>query len=191
MSELSNGFGEVEKRTSLFSDVVAESQIELESIASERKTAKSEDQAAFQEAKFIEKANKVIAGSYNPGIHGADTKAVEFAMPMRAVRPEEIPFPGEPGFPGGSGSGFDGRSGIGDGVGGGSLPQTPEFRGVTAPEVTPKPQTPTQPGPGTIDISDKPDPSLSTPPLHPDPSPTAPTGPNTPTAPGQIGRAHV
>ena len=188
MSELSNGFCEVEKRTSLFSDVVAESQIELESIASERKTAQSQDQAAFQEAKFIEKANKVISGSYNPGIHGADTKAVEFAMPMRAVRPEEIPFPGEPGFPGGSGSGFgsSGSSGIGgSGIGGGSLPQTPEFRGATAPEVTPKPQAPTQPGPGTIDMPDKPDPSLSTPSPHPDPSPTAPAGPNTPTAPGQ------
>ena len=186
MSELSTGFTEVNKRTRVFATAVSEAQAEFEEICSERKSAHSQDQAAFQEAKFIEKANKVIAGSYNPGIHGADTKAVEFAMPMRAVRPEEIPFPGEPGFPGGSGSGFDGSSGIGgSGVGGGALPQTPDFRGATAPEVTPKPQAPTQPGPGTIDMPDKPDPSLPTPSPHPDPSPTAPAGPNTPTAPGQ------
>lgn len=171
MSELGNGFKSVEKCTGTFATVVNQAQAEFEEIASARKSAKSADQTAFQEAKFIEKANKVIAGSYNPGIQGADTKSVEFAMPMRAVRPEEIPFPGEPGFPG------SGRTGGAAGTGISSMPNAPRLSGVMPKDGASQPSAPAGPKQGPIEVPDAPNPEMAKPPAKSDYDPTAPSGP--------------
>ncbi|HHY08066.1 MAG TPA: hypothetical protein GX530_06015 [Corynebacteriales bacterium] len=181
MSELGNGFRSVQERTGTFATAVNQAQAEFEEIASERKSTKSADQAAFQEAKFIEKANKVISGSYNPGIQGADTKSVEFAMPMRAVRPEEIPFPGEPGFPG------SGRTGGAAGTGISSMPNASRFSGVMPQDSSPQQPTPAGSQQGPIEVPDAPNPEMAKPPTTNHPTPTGPSGPlkeGTP-APGQ------
>lgn len=69
---------------------------QLEEISAKRGAAAANpafNEFSFPEGQFTARADQILTSTYNPGLAAADTRAVEIAVPMRAVITEKVREP--------------------------------------------------------------------------------------------------
>lgn len=96
ISGLRHGVRAVVQKQERFVENFINTSNELQEISAKRSAAAANpafSEFSFPEGQFTARADQVLTSTYNPGLAAADTRAVEIAVPMRAVITEKVREP--------------------------------------------------------------------------------------------------
>lgn len=96
ISGLRHGVRAVIQKQERFVENFIDTSNELQEISAKRNAAAANpafNEFSFPEGQFTARADQVLTTTYNPGLAAADTRAIEIAVPMRAVITEKVREP--------------------------------------------------------------------------------------------------